>query len=672
MAATSKRANAQQQKSFIGKPSVSHGSMYDALKIEGYDSDEEEEEEDDNAKVVVSQITEAPPAPLSKSARKRLSRQNLKQSSSSASSSTPSTPPIQPEESSQKPSSINIPKNNHLDAPVPALAASTPEVEALQEMGVQNDGTGPSAGGRGNPSKESPSTLSLGEILHEPAVMDKAASVKEKVKAEVQNRLPSSLKPSLSKEEAADAASRSAAKGFHPTNLPASLPTLKPAGPTTPQKRHQPSDFVSSELKEKKSVRFESSVVGQGESAEDAEKRIESEKARKKKIRDAGVRTGSTLAMIAGFFGFLFMGHPYMIVLVEICSTLVYKEVTALFGLSDSGSKKPGQEGGDKWSKTLNWYFFAVANYFFYGESIIYYFKHIVFVDSLFAVFARNHRFVSFMLYVIGFVGFVANLQKPYLNQQFALFCWVHMSLLVIVVSSHFIVNNIVEGMIWFFLPATLVICNDIWAYICGMTFGKTPLIKLSPKKTVEGFVGAFVCTVIFAVFWSTFLMRFDYMICPAKDLGSSAFSGMTCDPNPVFLWRKATLPVELDGWLRDHLGFSFPTISYVPFQIHAVVMACFASLFAPFGGFFASGFKRAFNIKDFGHSIPGHGGMTDRMDCQFLMGMFSYVYYSSLIRVNTATPASILQTVASMSVEQQVEVVRTLGAYLQSKGIRY
>jgi len=59
------------------------------------------------------------------------------------------------------------------------------------------------------------------------------------------------------------------------------------------------------------------------------------------------------------------------------------------------------------------------------------------------------------------------------------------------------------------------------------------------------------------------------------------------------------------------------PTLHYTPFQIHVLVMATFASLVAPFGGFFASGFKRAFNIKDFGHSIPGHGGMTDRMDCQ-------------------------------------------------------
>lgn len=37
----------------------------------------------------------------------------------------------------------------------------------------------------------------------------------------------------------------------------------------------------------------------------------------------------------------------------------------------------------------------------------------------------------------------------------------------------------------------------------------------------------------------------------------------------------------------------------------------------SPAGGFFASGFKRAFHMKDFGDTIPGHGGVTDRFDCQ-------------------------------------------------------
>lgn len=76
----------------------------------------------------------------------------------------------------------------------------------------------------------------------------------------------------------------------------------------------------------------------------------------------------------------LLLGHAYMILLVMLCQTLVYREVTALFSLKSADSKdttkpKPDLKGKDPWSKTLNWYFFAVTNYFLYGESIIYYFK---------------------------------------------------------------------------------------------------------------------------------------------------------------------------------------------------------------------------------------------------------------------------------------------------------
>lgn len=114
-----------------------------------------------------------------------------------------------------------------------------------------------------------------------------------------------------------------------------------------------------------------------------------------------------------------------------------------------------------------------------------------------------------------------------------------HITLLLIVVSSHFIVNNILEGLIWFFVPASLVICNDIFAYICGKMFGRTQLIKLSPKKTVEGFVGAFICTLIFGVAWGTFFQQFNYFICPARDLGVNILSDIQCKPNPVFLWKE-------------------------------------------------------------------------------------------------------------------------------------
>ncbi|KAJ3762409.1 phosphatidate cytidylyltransferase [Lentinula raphanica] len=390
-----------------------------------------------------------------------------------------------------------------------------------------------------------------------------------------------------------------------------------------------------------------------------------------KKRQNILTRTLWTFIMIGGFIGLLLMGHGYMILLVMLCQTLVYREVTALFTLAQS-DKRDELKGKDPWSKTLNWYFFAVTNYFLYGESIIYYFKHVVFSEAQLLPFATNHRLISFALYTIGLMGFVLSLKKGYLKQQFGLFCWVHMSLLLIVVSSHFIVNNILEGLIWFWVPASLVICNDVFAYVWGMSIGRTPLIQLSPKKTVEGFVGAFVSTVLFSLLWGSYFMRFNYMICPVHDLGVSAWSNVQCVPNPVFVWKDWQIPTLLAAVLSTVIRTQITSISYVPYHIHLLSMSFFASLVAPFGGFFASGFKRAFNIKDFGHSIPGHGGMTDRMDCQFLMGVFTYVYYSSLIRQHNVTVGSILQKIVSgLSVDEQLELIMDLKKYLEGMGVQ-
>lgn len=112
---------------------------------------------------------------------------------------------------------------------------------------------------------------------------------------------------------------------------------------------------------------------------------------------------------------------------------------------------------------------------------------------------------------------FVGSLQKGHYKFQFTQFAWTHMALYLIVVQAHFIMNNIFEGMIWFFLPVSLVITNDIFAYICGITFGRTQLIKISPKKTVEGFLGAWVFTILFGVLLTNILMRYKYFICPVN-----------------------------------------------------------------------------------------------------------------------------------------------------------
>ncbi|MCJ1418269.1 hypothetical protein MMC32_004616 [Xylographa parallela] len=366
-------------------------------------------------------------------------------------------------------------------------------------------------------------------------------------------------------------------------------------------------------------------------------------------------RTIWTFIMIAFFFVAMFSGHIYIIGIITTIQIISFKEVIAIANV-------PSRAKGLKFTRSLNWYFLGTAMYYLYGESVIYYFKHIVLVDKVLLPFATHHRFISFMLYTIGFVFFVGSLQKGHYRFQFTQFAWTHMALYLIVVQAHFVMNNIFEGMIWFFLPASLVITNDIFAYICGIAFGRTQLIKLSPKKTVEGFVGAWIFTVIFGIGMTNVLMRYSYFICPVDDLGANIFTGLTCTPNPVFLPQAYSLP----AWTNISRTFHI-----APMQFHILVFATFASLIAPFGGFFASGLKRTFKVKDFGESIPGHGGITDRMDCQFIMGFFAFMYYQSFIAVYKASVGGVMEmAIQGLSGEDQVEVVRGLAKYLVNQGV--
>ena len=112
-------------------------------------------------------------------------------------------------------------------------------------------------------------------------------------------------------------------------------------------------------------------------------------------------------------------------------------------------------------------------------------------------------------------------------------------------------------------------------------------------------------------------------------------------------------------------------SVTFAPMQIHSFVLASFASLIAPFGGFFASGLKRTFKIKDFGDSIPGHGGITDRMDCQFIMGFFAYMYYHTFIAKYHVNLGTVLETaITSLTPEEQVELVRSMCRYLGNQGV--
>ena len=109
----------------------------------------------------------------------------------------------------------------------------------------------------------------------------------------------------------------------------------------------------------------------------------------------------------------------------------------------------------------------------------------------------------------------------------------------------------------------------------------------------------------------------------------------LQCDADPLFKPEPFTLPAWIPGWVsfsimlhclqetqpcsRRHiitvnsgsdfvetlsklfttlLQFPWKEMEVLPVQWHALCLGLFASIIAPFGGFFASGFKRAFKIK--------------------------------------------------------------------------
>ncbi|KAM8939361.1 phosphatidate cytidylyltransferase 1 [Pelodytes ibericus] len=362
-----------------------------------------------------------------------------------------------------------------------------------------------------------------------------------------------------------------------------------------------------------------------------------------------------SLTMISLFFLLIYMGPYMLILLVSAIQVKCFHEIITIGHRVYRSYELP-------WFRTLSWYFLLCVNYFFYGETLADYFATYVQREESLQFLVRYHRFISFALYLIGFCMFVISLVKKHYRLQFYMFGWTHVTLLITVTQSHLVIQNLFEGMIWFLVPVSIVICNDIMAYMFGFFFGRTPLIKLSPKKTWEGFIGGFFLTVIFGFLFSYVFAQFQYFVCPLEYHGETNSFSAECDPSEIFRLHSYTVP----PFLQAIVGWK--TVSLYPFQFHSIALSTFASLIGPFGGFFASGFKRAFKIKDFADTIPGHGGIMDRFDCQYLMATFVHVYITSFVR--GPNPSKVLQQLLVLQPEQQLNIYKTLKAHLIEKGV--
>ncbi|QDZ20032.1 phosphatidate cytidylyltransferase [Chloropicon primus] len=407
-----------------------------------------------------------------------------------------------------------------------------------------------------------------------------------------------------------------------------------------------------------------------------------SPKSEESKFSSLYVRTLSGVALALGFGVIIRLGHLYCLVFLLCIQAVITRELfdlarkTVNMKTEDETKDLPG-------FRVQQWYIFSVACFYMYGRLL----HEIILVEvsspnskattagkvlmsGLWFVLKR-HMLITYFLYVIGFVMGVLSLKKGKLRYQFGQYASTIAIILFVLVQTSFFVANIFDGLIWFVLPCALVIVNDIMAYFAGKGFGRTPLIKLSPKKTMEGFVGGGALTVLLSIPLSEVMSRFEWLTCSRS---SFAKENLECRYSQVFepaLYHMTDfIPSVLhqfqESWL-SYLDFAFEV---KPIVIHGIFLAIFASSIAPFGGFFASGVKRALKIKDFGDSIPGHGGLTDRMDCQCVMAVFSYVWVRNFVDPYSLATAGLLSRILLLDKQSKLALFTRLGYLLHGQGV--
>jgi len=129
------------------------------------------------------------------------------------------------------------------------------------------------------------------------------------------------------------------------------------------------------------------------------------------------------------------------------------------------------------------------------------------------------------------------------------------------------------------FLSAFL---TDTFAFLAGKFLGKHKLCpEISPKKTIEGAIGGVIGSAIGVLLYGVILQ---------------------------FVFH---------------------------FQVNYILLAflgVFSSVMAQFGDLAASVIKRQYSVKDYGHIMPGHGGVMDRFDSVIFTAPFIYFFVSTFV----------------------------------------
>jgi len=289
--------------------------------------------------------------------------------------------------------------------------------------------------------------------------------------------------------------------------------------------------------------------------------------------------------LIFGTLLVIFSAHIYVAIFIVGCQTLVFRELVRV--RYDKIKAKP-----IPLFRTLQWCWFFFAMFYVYSNQFYTWSLNHQQIGAV-KIYLRYHDWVSFGMYSVLFAGTVLQLKEGSYRYQMGQLTWTCLTIAICVILCKQTFGIIFEGMIWFLLSISMVICNDTFAYFCGFSLGRKiinrPFLRLSPNKTWEGFIGGGICTVIFAYFWPLVWVQFQWLVCPCEEITFKPFqNNLACELDPVFVSTTFDVPSQLVFMFGE-------TITCLPVQLHCMVLACYASVFAPFGGFLASAIKRAY-----------------------------------------------------------------------------
>ncbi len=216
--------------------------------------------------------------------------------------------------------------------------------------------------------------------------------------------------------------------------------------------------------------------------------------------------------------------------------------------------------------RTLFWAYLSIP-FQYYWVYIAWYGVFIIFIP------VYMFLFLPIRMVLVGETqGFLKAVGTLHWGLMITVFCLSHAGYLLVLPNE---INPLAGSAGLLFFLVFLTEANDISQYLWGKMLGKRKIIpKISPNKTWEGFLGGFVTTTLLAILLTPWLTPLT--------LVESIFGGML---------------IALAGF---------------------------------FGDVSVSALKRDLGIKDSGATLPGHGGILDRVDSLTYTAplFFHFIYY--------------------------------------------